>query len=264
MALVYRMYIPENISIPTGTYTLEGLIVLLSDQNIELKYLDKIRSNYYLLFPYDVMCINTSFLFLDNTKKIIYNKKNFIPSCIMFGPSNIIEKNENITYPPDPFIHYAELFRKHNLDFQVYDLIFNYNFMLVDHPQTNTLPVIMLNIDDTNVAMYDDFIVTKKLETLSQMFKSSNIDFHKIRYGTIIKLREHDYSNTYIYTCQTILQSVGNGYCANLLKDNLEITGLAKYLSTIKTFSGIVIQLPNERTAKVYFNGDTCVIKFTF
>jgi hypothetical protein len=271
MATVHRMYIPEHINIPSNTYSIEQLIAILSDQNIELKYLDKIRDAYYILAPFDVIQINNYFLFLNSNKALIYNQANYIPSSIMFGLTDQEVNNDGFVgdiRDLDGFVHYLELIERDNLNFQIYDLLFNSNYCLINIPDgSNSLPIINLSVfycfcDSNTNNTYDeeDFIQTRNIQILQQIYSNSKVNFSKLRYGTILKL-DADYASTYMYTGSQVLQKVGNYCCICLPKDTLEITGLAKYTNIIRYCSGITFELPNGKHAKIYFEGDLCKVK---
>jgi hypothetical protein len=257
MALIHKINFEQctKVNISNDNYNIEKLINLLSIQNVELKYLETVRSAYAILKPYDVIVLNNSILFLDKDKSIIYSN-NSIPFSII---SSLLDINNCLN-------HYSELIANYNVNLEIYDTYFNSQLVMVENINTNSIPLIDLTGyytfgEDLN-SNEEVFCKTLDINILKNIYCMCNIDFDTLKYGTILQLGRNGYSFAYVYVGSTFLRKVGNYCCITLSKNILSVTGLASYYNIIKSCSGVIVELEKNVFAKVYFDGESCKVKY--
>jgi hypothetical protein len=218
-----------------GNIDIDKLIYILSTRIVPYDLLEEFRDLFNKIKPYSVLFIGNNIIFIGKDRELICkNSDHNIPSCVAFS------RNIN------PFIYYNELMNKYGSKVELYDVLFDANYKLIEPDiGPHYIPSKVYNLCNKN----NDYTIDKWLDVC--MF-SNDIDFIKgiykkfnfniLRYGDILYL---DDQYIYFYVGSRFLVRCEVERKLYIPFKILQITGLKTYINIIKCNEGASIEIPN-------------------
>jgi hypothetical protein len=231
-----------------GTITIDKLMYILSIRIIRYDILQEFRDLIEQISPYSILFFGNNIIFIGVNKELICKNDNYnIPSTISFN---------KIT---NPFIYYKELMNKYNSKVELYDILFDVNYKLIE-PEYNPhyIPSKVYNLcNRNNLYKVDKWLdvcmFNHDIDFLKGIYK--NFNFNILRYGDILYL---DDQFIYFYVGSRFLVRCEVERKLYIPFKILEITGLKTYIDIIKCNEGASIELPNGMgRADIVFGDET-------
>jgi hypothetical protein len=218
-----------------GTINIDKLMYILSSRLIQYDILQEFRDLFDKIIPYSIIFVGNNIIFVGPDRELICKSYSYnIPSNIAFN---------RVT---NPFIYYKELMNKYNSKIELYDVMFDVNYKLVE-PEYNPhyIPSKVYNlcnrINGYKVDKWLDVCMfNNDIDYLKNIYKKFN--FNILRYGDILYL---DDQYIYFYVGSRFLVRCEAEQKLSIPRKILDIVGLKTYIHIIKTNCGASIELPN-------------------
>jgi hypothetical protein len=231
-----------------GTISVDKLMYILSIRLIKYDILQEFRDLFDKILSYNVILFGNNIIFVGPDREFICKSDNYnIPKGISFN--RII----------NPFIYYKELMNIYGSKVELYDVLFDVNYKLIE-PQIGPhyIPSKAYNLcnktDGYKVDKWLDVCMfSNDIDFIKAIYKKFN--FNILRYGDILYL---DDQFIYFYVGARFLircEAEQKLYIPNKV---LNIVGLETYIDIIKNNEGASIELPNGMgRADVVFGDET-------
>jgi hypothetical protein len=231
-----------------NTITIDKLIYILSSRLIQYDILHEFRELFDKILPYSVLFFGNNIIFIGKDRELICKNIDYnIPTSIAFS------RNTN------PFIYYNELMNKYGSKVELYDVLFDVNYKLVE-PEYNPhyISSKVYNLCNKN-DLYkvdkwlDVCMFNHDIDILKGIYKKFN--FNILRYSDILYL---DDQYIYFYVGSRFLVRCEAERKLYIPFKILQITGLKTYIDIIKSNEGASIELPNSLgRADIVFGDET-------
>ena len=231
-----------------NTISIDKLMYILSSRLIRYDTLQEFRDLLDKILPYSILFFGNNIIFIGKNRELICKGDNYnIPSCISF------------TNNTNPFNYYKELMNKYGSKVELYDVLFDANYKLIEpYIGPHYIPSKVYNLCNKTDGYKSDkwldiCMCNNDIEFLKNIYKKFN--FNLLRYGDIL-YPDDQFIYFYVGSRFLVRSEVENKlYIPNKV---LTVTGLKTYIHIIKNNDGASIELPNGMgRADIVFSDDS-------